>query len=95
MIIITFCLLFGDFIVHVQGQINRRQDDFDPSDFSVESQSPFVPVLSGRQSKTLVETPRSVLGQLSLQMRRALSRHQEAVTQHQLRVQDALAGAGG
>ena len=91
MIIITSCLL-----LIVQGQIiQRRQDDFDSSEFSVESQSPFVPVLSGRQSKTLVETPRSVFQQINFQMQQALSRHQEAINNHQRQVQNALAGAGG
>ena len=91
MIIISCCLLLT-----VQGQIiQRRQDDFDPSDFSVESQSPFVPVLSGRQSKTLVETPRSVFQQINLQMQQALSRHQEAINNHQRQVNTALASAGG
>ena len=91
MIIIICCLL-----LIVQGQIiQRRQDDFDPSDFSVESQSPFVPVLSGRQSKNLAETPRSVFQQINIQMQQALSRHQEAINNHQRQVQNALASAGG
>ena len=61
-------------------------------DFSVESQSPFVPVLSGRQSKTLVEAPRSVFQQLSLQHQQALASHREAVTQHQQLVRDSISG---
>ena len=58
----------------------------------MESQSPFVPVLSGRQSKTLVEAPRSVFQQLSLQHQQALASHREAVTQHQQLVRDSISG---
>ena len=61
-------------------------------DFSVESQSPFVPVLSGRQSKTLVEAPRSVFQQISLQHQQALASHREAVSQHRQLVRDSISG---
>ena len=63
-------------------------------DFSVESQAPFIPVLSARQSGTnnLVETPRSVFQQLNIQMQQALARHREALNQHNKLVQEALAG---
>ena len=63
-------------------------------DFSVESQAPFIPVLSGRQSgrDNLVETPRSVFQQINLQMQQALARHQQALNQHNQLVQEALAG---
>ena len=51
-----------------------------------------MPVLSGRQSKTLVEAPRSVFQQLSLQHQQALASHREAVTQHQQLVRDSISG---
>ena len=64
------------------------------SDFSLESQSPFLPVLSDRPSlpslpENLIETPRSVFGKLNVQMQQALARHRDAVTQHQKLVNDA------
>ena len=63
-------------------------------DFSVESQAPFIPVLSARQpgKDNLVETPRSVFQQLNIQMQQALARHREALSQHNKLVQEALAG---
>ena len=61
------------------------------SDFSLESQSPFLPVLSDRPSlpENLVETPRSLFGKLNVQMQQALARHRDALNQHQRLVKDA------
>jgi len=67
------------------------QDSFETSDFFVESEQPFVPVLSSRQRDDDVrETPRT-FGQINFQMQQAVARHREAVNQQQL-LQNTFSG---
>ena len=62
------------------------------ADFFVESEQPFVPVLSSRQrdDDDVRETPRT-FGQINFQMQQAVARHREAVNQQQL-LQNTFSG---
>jgi len=94
MLLVILLLINSDYHVLCQSIKFPDSNEFNPSDFFVESQAPFIPVLSGRQSgrDNLVETPRSVFQQINLQMQQALARHQQALNQHNQLVQEALAG---